>query len=126
MSHTKLNPNRLGDKQQEFMLMFNLLLSFLALLSYRTGRHYHVRGGELQRTRAQAEANAAAGIGIRSSLHVDKLAIDLHLFIDGVYQTETAAYEPLGVFWESIGGAWGGRFTRKDGNHFSNEFRGRR
>jgi len=30
----------------------------------------------------------------------------------------------LGLYWESIGGSWGGRFG--DGNHFSLEHEGRR
>lgn len=65
------------------------------------------------------------GSGIRTSLHGDRLAIDLQLFdVLGNYQTEAKAYEPLGRYWESLGGAWGGRFG--DANHFSLEFGGRR
>ncbi|HAO1973206.1 TPA: M15 family peptidase, partial [Escherichia coli] len=29
-----------------------------------------------------------------------------------------------GEYWESIGGTWGGRFSRADGNHFSLEHNG--
>ena len=54
---------------------------------------------------------------IDGSLHYSRLAIDLNLFRDGVYLTETEDYKPLGEFWEGIGGSWGGRF--QDGNHFS-------
>lgn len=52
-------------------------------------------------------------------LHPLRLAVDLNLFIAGVYQTETEAYLPLGEYWESLGGSWGGRFSKPDGNHFS-------
>lgn len=53
------------------------------------------------------------------SLHGLRLAIDLNLFISGVYQTNSKAYLPLGEYWESLGGSWGGRFSKPDGNHFS-------
>ena len=56
---------------------------------------------------------------IKGSFHYKRLAIDLNLFKDGKYLTMTEDHEPLGKFWESIGGSWGGRFSRKDGNHYS-------
>ncbi len=65
------------------------------------------------------------GKGIANSLHCQRLAVDFNLFINGIYQTDTAAYKPLGEYWESLGGAWGGRFkSRPDGNHFSFEYNG--
>jgi hypothetical protein len=66
--------------------------------------------------------------GSPKSLHRERLAIDLNLFINGVYQTSTEAYTPLGEYWEGIGGAWGGRFLapRPDGNHFSLAHGGRK
>lgn len=51
------------------------------------------------------------------SLHYKRLAIDLNLFKNGRYLTSTKAHEPLGLFWESLEGTWGGRFD--DGNHYS-------
>jgi len=63
-------------------------------------------------------ADAYAKMGHRKgSFHYKRLAIDLNLFIDGVYQRSTKAHRPLGEYWEVIGGTWGGRF--KDGNHYS-------
>ena len=61
---------------------------------------------------------------MKNSLHYDRLAIDLNLFKDGVYLTSTEEYAPLGEYFESIGGTWGGRF--QDGNHFSVAFGGRK
>ncbi|EJY8354924.1 M15 family metallopeptidase, partial [Cronobacter sakazakii] len=47
------------------------------------------------------------------------------LFINGKYATRTEDYLPLGEYWESLGGSWGGRFkTNPDGNHFSLEHNG--
>lgn len=51
------------------------------------------------------------------SFHYKRLAIDLNLFKGGKYLTRTEDHEPLGLFWESIGGSWGGRW--EDGNHYS-------
>ena len=66
--------------------------------------------------------NNGRNSGIRNSLHSKRLAIDLMLFKNGVYLTNSEDYRPLGEFWESIGGTWGGRFH--DGNHFSCEHEG--
>ena len=55
----------------------------------------------------------------KDSFHYKRLAIDLNLFKDGVYLTNTSDHRSLGLFWESIGGTWGGRFTNPDGNHYS-------
>jgi len=54
--------------------------------------------------------------GSKSSRHRSRLALDLNLFRDGKYLTETADHLPLGEWWEAIGGIWGGRF--QDGNHY--------
>lgn len=53
------------------------------------------------------------------SFHEKGLAIDLNLFRDGVYLDKTEDHEPLGLYFESLGGTWGGRFKNKDGNHYS-------
>lgn len=36
------------------------------------------------------------------SKHLEKLAIDLNLFIDGVYQTEKEPFKKLAEFWKSL------------------------
>lgn len=55
--------------------------------------------------------------GSEVSFHHKRLAIDINLFKDGRFLSSTKAHEPLGTWWESIGGTWGGRFS--DGNHYS-------
>jgi len=54
--------------------------------------------------------------GSKSSRHKVRLAIDLNLFRDGVYLSDTEDHAPLGIWWEEQGGIWGGRFH--DGNHY--------
>ena len=96
------------------------------LLDHAHNLGFEVSLGEAWRSREEAARLAKAGLGIVNSLHCDRLAIDLNLFKDGVYLTDSAAYAPLGAWWESQGGAWGGRFVRPDGNHFSWPYQGRK
>ncbi len=60
--------------------------------------------------------------GHPTSLHKQRLAIDLNVFREGIYLTRGDQYADLGAYWEGIGGTWGGRFN--DGNHFSFEHNG--
>lgn len=94
------------------------------LINWADERGYRLTFGEAYRTPEQAALNAKKGSGISNSLHTQRLAVDFNLFINGQYQQDSAAYRPLGEYWESIGGAWGGRFSKPDGNHFSLEHNG--
>jgi hypothetical protein len=94
------------------------------LIRYGTSLGFEFTFGDAYRSPEQAAANADAGTGIRHSLHIDRLAIDLNLFRGGDYLTDTAAYEPLGKYWKGLhpDARWGGDFrapAKKDGNHFS-------
>ena len=108
----------LRQKQQLFA---SLLGEFLVWIF---AQGYTVTIGEVERSRSQALSNAATGAGISRSLHLIRLAADLHLFIDEVYQTSSEAHRPLGEKWESMNPLcrWGGRFN--DGNHYSLEHKG--
>lgn len=116
----------LGRKQEIFA---GILLP--KLLSESMMRGYRVRIGEAHRPDWVAVVYEAFGKGISASLHRKKLAIDLDLFLQGEYLTETDAYRSLGEWWEAQTGAyeglpikccWGGRFG--DGRHFSIEHEG--
>lgn len=67
-------------------------------------------------TLGDAYRDPRTSYGSLSSKHRMRLAIDLNLFKDGIYLTSTDDHLPLGEYWESIGGIWGGRFD--DGNHY--------
>ncbi len=100
----------LGEAQRKFVGMLAQLLTW----AYANG--YELTLGE---------GYVASHTGhMPNSLHYIKLAQDLNLFKDGVYLSDTESHRPLGEFWESIGGSWGGRF--KDGNHYSFGWEGRR
>ena len=67
------------------------------------------------------------------SLHHDSLAADLPLIWPGGKYGTWEDYRPLGEYWESLGGSWGGRFdlngdgvAKDDANHFSLAYGGRR
>jgi hypothetical protein len=112
----------LGEKQRLFVQLIGRLIEF----AYQEG--YELSFGDAYRSPEQAAANAVAGTGIAKSLHTQRLAIDLNLFRDGAYLTESEAHKPLGEFWESLHDlcVWGGRFTKPDGNHYAMTHEGRR
>lgn len=111
-------PLTLGEKQRDFTLMV------ATLITWAYENDYELTFGEAYRTPEQAALNAAKGIGIANSLHTLRLAVDLNAFKGGIYLTDSADYLPLGEKWESLGGSWGGRFSKPDGNHFSLEHEG--
>lgn len=82
-----------------------------------------VRAGEMWRTPEQAQWNADHGTGIACSLHLQRLAVDLLVDLNGIWQQDDSAgcYAKLGEFWKSLGADhyWGGDFTKKDYDHFS-------
>lgn len=102
----------LRRKQSKFVYMQALLILHAYQLGYELteGRGY-----------ASEAANKADG-GHPNSLHTKRLAKDFNLFKDGEFLTDTEDHRPLGEYWESIGGTWGGRFN--DGNHYSLEHNG--
>lgn len=108
----------LVEKQQLFTLMV------AQLIQWATNHGYQLTFGEAWRTPEMAKLYAKAGKGIKGSLHCDRLAVDFNLFRNGKLLTDTEDHRPLGEFWESIGGSWGGRF--KDGNHYSLGHNGRK
>lgn len=91
------------------------------LIKYIWDSGYKCTFGEAYRTPEQAALYAQQGKGIKNSLHIQRLAIDLNLYSpEGVYLTKTEDYAQFGQYWESLDSKnrWGGKFTRADGNHF--------
>ena len=89
------------------------------LLSARKQR-LTVTLGEVERPGMLADLYAKMGRGVRNSQHLDRLAVDLRLYVSGQYQTETPAYARLGAQWKKLDkrARWGGDFPKPDGNHF--------
>lgn len=107
----------LGQKQRRFTRMLADLICF----AYDNG--YELTVGDAYRDpRLHGEMGVKKGYGHASSNHKQRLAMDFNLFKDGKFLTSTEDHRPLGEYWESIGGSWGGRFN--DGNHYSVEHDG--
>ena len=96
------------------------------LIDQATAFGFELTFGEAYRTPEQAKWNQQAGVGIANSLHTTRLAVDFNLFINGVYQSDSAAFKPLGDYWKTLAPdcCWGGDFKKPDGNHFSIEHNG--
>jgi hypothetical protein len=101
-----------NEQQEQFTLMISYLIAWANNHGYRL-------------TFADAYRNpkfSKEQLGDKSyfhdwSYHCKRLAVDFNLFKNEEYLTKTEDSQPLGEYWESIGGTWGGRW--KDGNHFS-------
>lgn len=108
----------LGEKQRLFGKLVGKLLTWVYTPE---SDGWAVTFAEAYRTPEQAALNAKTGAGITNSLHTIRLAIDLNLFINGIYQTDSAAYKEMGEYWKSLHplARWGGDFKKPDGNHFS-------
>lgn len=144
-----IKPTALTLGQMRSIFTFNLSV----LIPYAFSLGYEVRIAEAKRSDEQAEINAigAAGRervakliqaefplladkilnngkagGIRNTVHGDGLAVDIDLFMNGVYLDRTGDHKVLGLYWEKLHllNRWGGRFD--DGNHYSMEYRGRK
>ena len=71
----------------------------------------------------------ADGVHMNNSLHYDRLAQDLNLFV-GELQIKDSGHPlwlELGQYWENLHPecAWGGRFKQRDACHFSVRYGGR-
>lgn len=96
------------------------------LLVWAAEQGHQLTFGEAYRTPEQAALNAKSGIGIANSNHTRRLAVDLMLFENGVYQTGVEPYRVLGDYWKTLHplARWGGSFHKPDADHFSFEWQG--
>ncbi|GAF72060.1 unnamed protein product [marine sediment metagenome] len=112
----------LGEKQR----LFTKLIARLIQYAYENG--FELSFGDAYRdARVHGPLGRKVGYSSAQSNHKRRLACDLNLFIDGIYQTQTAAYTDLGNYWRGLHDLceWGGEGSRSDGNHFSMNHEGR-
>lgn len=104
----------LGEKQRLFARMVPRLIDHAHQLGYEV-----TLGDAYRDPRSHGEMGVKGVYGAANSCHKLRLAVDLNLFRNGVFQTTTEAHQPLGEWWESQHPdcRWGGRF--QDGNHYS-------
>ncbi len=90
------------------------------LIAFATDQGYEVTFGEAHRPNwVQKVYFLKRKSKTLNSYHTKRLALDLNLFKNGLYLTETEDYRELGDYWESLSPEciWGGRWGW-DGNHF--------
>ncbi|MDP2735090.1 MAG: M15 family peptidase [bacterium] len=98
---------------------FTKMLAWLILWACEQGYEPALAEGMDRRTEKDPTSDH-----MKNSLHDIGLAQDIDLYRDGKYLSNTEDHLPLGEKWESMGGAWGGRF--KDGNHYSLAWAGKK
>ena len=109
----KPTPNEsLGQKQRRFTIMIAGLINY----AYSIGYELTV-GDAFRDSRVFGAVGENKGYGRSKSNHKIRLACDFNLFLGGKFLDKSSDHEPLGIWWESIGGSWGGRYG--DGNHYS-------
>lgn len=99
----------LVNKQDRFAGMIARLIIYAQSLGYRV-------------TFGDAYRDPRVTYGHAKSTHRVRLAVDLNLFMDGKYLRDAEGHLQLGLYWEAMGGTWGGRFD--DANHYSLEHEG--
>lgn len=107
----------LREKQSKFARMVAQLIEKAFELGYEV-----TLGDAFRDPRLHGAIGVKKGYGHPKSCHKLRLAIDLNLFKNGQFLVTTEDHRPLGEWWESIGGTWGGRFN--DANHYSLEHEG--
>ena len=113
----------LSQRQREFARLFGEFLVWIY-----TNEEYAVTLGDAFRDpRLHGEFGIKQSYGAANSYHKRRLAVDLNLFINGVFQKTTKAHEKLGAKWLSMRkrNVWGGNFKKPDGCHYSYGERGR-
>ncbi|MDX1728138.1 MAG: M15 family metallopeptidase [Pseudoalteromonas tetraodonis] len=107
----------LSDEQWQF------LQDVAKLIQFAEENGLKLTAGELYRTEYQHKHNLKIGLSnVSRSLHQDRLAIDINLFVDGQPQWNMCdEWVMLGEYWESLSflNVWGGRWQEPfDPYHF--------
>jgi hypothetical protein len=110
-------------KLSEQQRIFSLNLAKLIQWIYDEGMECTM--GEVLRTPEQQAIYLKSGASkTANSMHLQKLAADINLFVTGVYVTDKEHYKPLASYWKSLhpdnvaGYDWGW-----DANHFEMKFK---
>lgn len=96
------------------------------LIQYAYEAGYELTFGDAYRDpRVHGAVGEKKSYSSKYSLHKDRLAVDLNLWVAGEYisTSDHPAWDDLHNYWVSLGGA---ERIPKDANHFSIGYRGRR
>ena len=110
----------LGDAQREFSYHMGCLLVHIGV----TPNHACTFGDAYRDPRVHGEHGEKKSYSSANSDHKLKLAVDLNLFIDGTYRTDTEAHRPFGDYWKALSphNYWGGDILDEHGNPDGNHY----
>ena len=113
---------KLSQKQSDFLWMVHDLLTYTKQIvnDPDTGTGIYIKITEWNRTKeTQAEYVRKGVSSTMNSKHLVGLAVDFAVMRDGQFLKNSIVYLLMGIYWEKIGGTWGGRWTvPKDPYHF--------
>ena len=109
----------LSETQAEFAQDIAFLIQHIN--AYEGGIYYCTFGDAYRDPRSHGKMGDKGVYGRPYSAHKQRLAVDLNLYKNGVWQRSTKAHEPFGKYWEALNenNVWGGLFSSPDGNHYS-------
>ena len=121
---------RLGEAQRLFARRLPRLIDYINDNGYEC-----TLGDAYRDPRSHGKMGHTKVYGQPKSAHKQRLAIDLNLYLDGVYLKTTEAHRPFGEYWISLdpeNHEWGGDWNAdgrvdpndKDGNHYSFRYGG--
>jgi|GEM_PF-6201964 hypothetical protein len=108
------------SQQVRFLWLLGKLLHFACLADIRLIVSSFYRTADEQKALYQVGRRGIAGEKVitscdgyeRPSRHQSKTAIDLNIVNDsGARINASDLYEKLGLYWEGLGGTWGGHFA---------------
>ncbi len=105
----------LGNTQREFSRDIVYLKLHMLAMGYE-----FTEGDAYRDPRVHGVWGKKTSYSSADSLHKLRLAVDINLFLNGRYLTETKDHKEFGDYWKALhaNNVWGGDFKRKDGNHY--------
>ena len=105
----------LNDKQFIFARNFAKLVSYAFSIGITLTLGETWRPPEMQKIYYETDRAKTK----TSKFHGRKLAGDIWIILKGKFKEDFKTYLPLGLFWEKLGGTWGGRWKKPfDPFHF--------
>jgi len=91
---------RLSDTQKEFCYDISKLIQYI--WCYECGKYTCTFGDAYRDPRVHGVYGEKESYSSAKSSHKQRLAVDLNLFMDGVYQSDGEAHRPFAEYWESL------------------------
>lgn len=113
---------RLSEEQQDFARDIAKLIQFIN--RFDNGRYSCTLGDAYRSPICHGAWGEKKAYGKAKSNHKRRLALDLNLFKDGVYQEDSEAHRPFADFWESLHPHNRSGIRFDDANHYERVWNG--